>query len=556
MRRMMILLLFFCVQMHAQKAGEEEPVLRVLGIMQMEEADEESVERLTYLLRHPLRINSSGRRELEAAGLFTPFQIASLLDYRERHGDIMSLAELSSVDGFTSQTAGRLEGFLSFDPFSLVRKTRQVFKGEVNARSSLKFTEGESLEWKYALKGKMSFSDVLGVSFSAFSRSVSVVWNHGRGSLILGDHNSRFGQGLCLWNTATIGGLLAPSSYMRRASGISQAYSFSGSYAMSGLAGNLSLGRWCLSGSLHLPGLKSLDFTGLCPSLNLTRYLRIGHVGLTAYAAVSDMYSRYFRIPQMRISTDASFCFRGVNVFGEGMYDMVAGEPAAVLGFETPAGEYTTVASLVRFLPLSDEHGWAASVESKMKHHSLLISADAIYHPSGKSLSEGRAVQLKGQARWKWDVSDRISAEVRMTERFRTWGTAFRTDARVDLLADVGLLQISSRFNALICKDVGLLGYVEVQYKTASGLKAYLRQGIFRIDNWDDRIYVYERDAPGNFNVPAYYGRGIWTSGYVSWRFAGWGSLYVRSSYVSYPMMREKKKPGKAELKLQYVVKF
>ena len=160
MRGVLILLLFFCVQMHAQKAGEEEPVLRVLGIMQMEEADEESVERLTYLLRHPLRINSSGRRELEAAGLFTPFQIASLMDYRERHGDIMSLTELSSVDGFTSQTAGWLEGFLSFDSFSLVRKTRQVFKGEVNARSSLKFTEGESLEWKYALKGKMSFSDV------------------------------------------------------------------------------------------------------------------------------------------------------------------------------------------------------------------------------------------------------------------------------------------------------------------------------------------------------------------------------------------------------------
>ena len=78
----------------------------------------------------------------------------------------------------------------------------------------------------------------------------------------------------------------------------------------------------------------------------------------------------------------------------------------------------------------------------------------------------------------------------------------------------------------------------------------YLRCGIFKADDWADRIYVYERDAPGSFNVPAYYGRGIWTSGYVSWRFAGWGSLYVRSSYVSYPMMREKKKPGKAELKL------
>ena len=86
----------------AQRPSEEEAVLRVVGVMQIEDADAEDVERLTDLLRHPVRINAAGRRELEAAGLFTPFQIASLLDYRERHGDIMSLTELSSVDGFTS----------------------------------------------------------------------------------------------------------------------------------------------------------------------------------------------------------------------------------------------------------------------------------------------------------------------------------------------------------------------------------------------------------------------------------------------------------------------
>ena len=193
-------------------------------------------------------------------------------------------------------------------------------------------------------------------------------------------------------------------------------------------------------------------------------------------------------------------------------------------------------------------------MESKKKRHSFLASVEAIYHPSGKTLSEGSAVQLKGQSEWHWDLCRWLSSEVRLTERFRTWGTPYRTDARIDLMADVGLLKIASRFNMLMCRGVGLLGYVEAQYKDNAGLKAYLRQGIFRIDNWDDRIYVYERDAPGNFNVPAYYGRGIWTSGYLSWRFAQWGSIYARGSYVAYPMMGEKKKPGKAELKLQCVL--
>ena len=538
----------------AQRPSEEEAVLRVLGVMQIEDADAEDVERLTDLLRHPVRINAAGRRDLEAAGLFTPFQIASLLDYRERHGDIMSLTELSSVDGFTSQTAGPLQAFLTFDSGSLAQKARQQFKGEINARTVIKLTEGDEREWKYALKGKLIFRDALSLSFSPFSHSASLSWNYGAGSVVLGDFNARFGQGLCLWNTSVIGGLASPSSYMRRASGISTSYSFSAANAMTGVAGNLSLGKWCMSGLVHFPSLKKSDVSHLNPAVNLTRYFSFGHVGFTASGSLSDIDSRDFMIPLLRMSGDASFCFRGVNVFGEAMYDVVGMAPAVVVGVESPAGEYAAVASLVRYIPLSDQHCWAASLESKRERHSLLTSVESIYHPSGKTLSEGRAVQLKGQVKWRWNLCRWLSSELRVTERFRSWGTAYRTDARIDLMADVGPLQIASRFNMLMCRDIGLLGYVEAQYKGGAGLKAYLRQGIFCIDNWDDRIYVYERDAPGNFNVPAYYGRGIWTSGYLSWRFARWGSLYARASYVAYPMMGEKKKPGKAELKLQCVL--
>ena len=556
MRKLVLVLLFAYVPMYGQELSDEDAVLRVLGLMQIEDAREDEMERLIELRRHPVKLNSAGRRGLESTGLFTPFQIASLLDYMERHGDIMSLAELSNVDGFTSQITEGLYPFILFDSGSLARKSAQTFNGELSVRSSLKYREGEKEQWVNAVKGKASFRETVGLSFSAFSHSASLSWNYGPGVLVIGDYNARFGQGLCLWNTVTIGGLLAPSSFMRRASGIAPSYSFSGTYAMTGVAGNLSVGDWMFSGLLNFPNLKKSDYTNICPAFNATRYFRFGHAGFTCHAGFSDVDSKYFRIPQMRMSADASFCFKGVNVFGEAQYDLVNSAPAAVAGVESPAGEYMTVASMVRFLPLSDEHGLAASMEAKMKHHLLLVAADAVYHPSGKSLSEGRAIQLKGQAKWRWDMSDWFSTEVRLTERFRTWGTACRTDARIDLLADVGMFQFVSRFNVLICKETGWLGYIEGQYKPDARLKIYLRQGIFRINNWDDRIYVYERDAPGNFNVPAYYGRGIWTSGYVSWKFTWWGSLYLRSSYIVYPMMREKKKPGKAELKLQCVLHF
>ena len=60
--------------------------------------------------------------------------------------------------------------------------------------------------------------------------------------------------------------------------------------------------------------------------------------------------------------------------------------------------------------------------------------------------------------------------------------------------------------------DWGWLWYAETGYMKEIGkdcsVSVYMRGEFYRIENWDDRIYVYERDAPGTFNVPAYYGKG------------------------------------------------
>ena len=97
---------------------------------------------------------------------------------------------------------------------------------------------------------------------------------------------------------------------------------------------------------------------------------------------------------------------------------------------------------------------------------------------------------------------------------------------------------------------------MDASYRS-NNLTAHIRAGIFKVDHWDDRIYVYEYDAPGNFNVPAYYGRGVWTSAVLSYKVQRFLRLYLRASYIVYPLMDiEKKKPGRAELKLQSVFRF
>jgi hypothetical protein len=110
------------------------------------------------------------------------------------------------------------------------------------------------------------------------------------------------------------------------------------------------------------------------------------------------------------------------------------------------------------------------------------------------------------------------------------------------------------RFNILNCEHTGFLSYAEGSY-AGPVLSLHLRQGFFRIDDWDDRIYVYERDAPSSFNVPAMYGRGVWTAMTASWKASAFLKIYARASFIGYPFM-EKKKPGKAELKLQLQYRF
>lgn len=78
---------------------------------------------------------------------------------------------------------------------------------------------------------------------------------------------------------------------------------------------------------------------------------------------------------------------------------------------------------------------------------------------------------------------------------------------------------------------------------------AYLRVTGFVIDNWPDRIYVYERDAPGTFSVPAYYGRGASFSavGSAKWRF---GRLDLRLNLRAAVLLRAGR-PADPTLNLQ-----
>ena len=60
-------------------------------------------------------------------------------------------------------------------------------------------------------------------------------------------------------------------------------------------------------------------------------------------------------------------------------------------------------------------------------------------------------------------------------------------------------------------RDPGGLAYLELGYRTPSDTArlqyfVFVRGTMCETDGWASRIYVYERDLPGSFSVPAWYG--------------------------------------------------
>ena len=548
-----------CVQ--AQEIHIAEAIRAVFGETDVESLDQDVVESMNELIRHPLRLNSAGVSELEATGLFTPFQISALTDYIKRHGSVLSLAELSALDGFSPERAEEMAPFICLDP-SLSKGAGRIFTGDFSIRGGYKHDVVRQVSKStYGVRSRLMWSDKVSVGFSATEPYDSakawptlytgnISWQHRFGKVVAGDFNARFGQGLCLWNTASFSSLTSPSSFMKRPGGISSSYSFTGTSALTGLAADFVVGRWKAAAMVTVPGIKKYlskpQSLLVTPAVNLTRYGRYGHLGMTHKMSFSNILSSEYRIPEMLSAVDGSFCIQGVCIFAEALFDWVSTQPAVLAGGEFAAGEVVTMASQVRYVPKVNEHAAALSAEATSAKHKVTVSAEGKYHPVSKSREGRDSYQIKSQADWQWIPRQWLTVRLRLSERFRTWGNAFKTQLRSEMRFTGDCWSATLRMDALYGLDFAGSAYVEGGYSPGR-LSLYARVGMFMVDNWDDRIYVYERDAPGNFNVPALYGRGFWTSCYLSWKYARWGTLCLRGTY---------KNPGNAEVKLQCMLHF
>lgn len=562
------------------KYGDLEAIMRLSGVDAPELLDEYDVERMSAFLDTPLEINLAARSRLVSSGLFTQYQVASLLDYRERHGDVLSLNELAAVDGFSQERAEALAPFVSLfsdaAPGKASEKGRDV-SNSLYLRSNVRDVAG-SPEYAYGMKYRFGLNGRLEIGITANRTygsstgypdggSFHIIY-YGRrrlGKIVVGDYNLRYGQGLALWNGFRMNSLTSPESFYLRPSGISPYWSYSGTDSRRGLAVDFNIGRIAISSSVAVRGLREMmagekpSCLSLLPAVNVAWYGSNAQVSLTGYAETAG-----FRLPESGngntdrwidapvsdagCSVDFRWCVRGVDLFGEAALDAIGLEPAAVMGAVFNAGESLTLAGRAgystdrysaaaggRFLAgdrvrLKGRTGFGSSVS----RHSGTFSIDAAYYPEPEYGSSGPGMQIKLLLNHTVQVNPAIAITARISERLRNGTEKNRTDLRMDVKYSSGEWLAAIRLNGLYNKSLGLLGYIECGWKP-DWMSVYFRAGMFRIDNWQDRIYAYERDAPGNFNVPAYYGRGCWAALTAGFKLFRRFRAYFRVSTLQYP---------------------
>lgn len=504
-------------------------ILTLSGASCIEELSEDEIGRYQLLSEHPVDLNIAPRSKLLAAGILSTWQVTSIISYRIRCGDIMSFAELGLIEGFTPSIAEALRPFVTLssnNPPSRRQDERlsQTITARAAGRNGPEYSGGLKYSAEYGDRAALYWSPHKAFDDKKMSPgSVSAAYFGRRfpGKVILGNFNVRFGQGLAMWSGFSLSGFPSVSAFRRNGSGISPASSFSPEFT--GLAADCSFGRWTISAGY--------SFRGNMAVANLTRVGKLSTEGITATREAVSL-DWQISMPDVSFFGEAAFRYTGSLSAVSGLiWTPAYGKRFALQGrWHGPDSKlYSGIAAGMElpWLTLTVDAGCRRDI-SAWQYKAVML-ADPVFTLSGLTLRP--AVHLGLRRRPSDEEPCRIDLRPEFSAEWRGW-------------------RLGGRYNALWGKKFAWLWYIESGYR-GDALGIYLRGGIFKVDDWADRIYVYERDAPGSYNVPAYYGRGWNASLFSEWKIGRRHSIWLRLETVNYPW-NQTPKPFRTEIKIQY----
>lgn len=483
--------------------------VHVSGASSAEDLSSDELEKYERLASHTLSINRASLRELGGSGIFSDYQAASIVDYRTRCGDILSLAELSAVDGIGLKSAGYLYPFVNFEPSGVRNRphadARLRVRDKSGRRSSVVKASASYGKWG----GSLSMKDFDPVSLNLSYSGVGVP-----AFVVLGDFNARFGQGLLSWTGFSMSSLYTVSAFARNPTGLSVSRTISEGTAKRGAAATLSFGG-NIGASLYA------TFDG-------EQFLSVRHLSRVSSVSLSV---KHLNESGMSYSADWRFTAGRFTLFGEAA--SIEGRSAL------RAGAFFNRAYLERSALLVSLDPKQADIALGYERRSFSLTMQAIHKATGKDNIRMIAVASLPAL----DLScARLETLLRLNLKFTPHSESDRHDLRCDLKLTAGEFALNTRLNALYGDAWAFLGYMEAGWKRDKN-NVYLRGTLFAADTWADRLYVYERDVPGSFSLMPCYGRGGMISLCGRWKWL--------SARLSATVYRNYSRPSRYELGFQ-----
>lgn len=480
------------------------------GCASAEEMDQATMDHYEFLHLHPVRINGS-----RISALLTPYQVATVLDYRHRCGDILSPAELALVDGFSTEKVRALEPFISFESSrrpgeavvdSLRLGVKVLGRAELSCVAGKIMVDGGDLvQAGYARR--LYFDGRGGGSFFA-------ACSYPGGRFLAGCFNLRYGEGLLMWSGMSMDATATIDGFSRRGGGLSPSWSWSGDGTYRGFAGEYSRGHWN-----GMAFVAENAFGGRVSALSRTGSYGLGFKYENGFALSADVKQRLWGAD---FFAEAAFGTSVIPSAAEGSrirwamlgglrLPLADGLSAALRLEALPSawtgrkyGEYSAALGCKysggRYVPIAGKTGFGSS---ERRHSVDAVARLRLLPVPG---TDPRRHELKMTASWGFRPDSLLRVDSRLIVRYRSY-EPWRAELRTDVMLSDGRVGFKTRLHGCWSSGPGFLAYGEAGY-TPGPWQLWFRATAYSTSAWASRIYVYERDIPGSFSVPACYGRG------------------------------------------------
>lgn len=583
------------------------------------ESIEEIYEYYYYILNNPLKINLLSLEELENSPIFNRFQAYSIVEYREKFGEIVSLSELKLLMGFHEEFVEQIAPFITFDLSGNIgeKSGKKGMSGDISLRS--KYKSGAKSPYLYA-SSLLNYNDRIGFELVGesdmdepltkyympdfLSANLSYSSSGTLKKLILGDYRASFGQGLVLNKSFSINSFSSSNFYKRRNS-ISPYHSTNEYNFLRGVAATLGSDKFdfnlifsanSVDATLKDGAYTSIVTTGLHNTeLLLSRRRNMREYLVAANATYSgDFYtigctSAFYRYDKEcgkiakeynkyqiynglwgNISLSGTISLGTLRYYGEIAIDRGL-SPALLLGLiwnpiyelegafqlrsysksyiATHSSAYSTLSST------SNQQGFNILIKwLTSRNNSLSFSGDCVYYPHSRYRVDDSSSNLKFAVEEIYTKDDlKISSKI--SYNYSSNDNCSKINGNISskyLIFNKLYGETKAVSNYLTTSDYGC-GISQALLLKMDKYEIHTSATYFFTTDWASRVYLYQRDTPGSFSIPAYSGEGYGVNLFCKYKIDSSISLWLRFYYLN-NFASDKDDKYEAKIELRYTL--